>query len=72
MSQKPIKESKTSENDDVKKFSVPVQLTDLSPYDGAFSDMKERFAEMRRIDEEIFNFRYVLIFIDDLCGVAGE
>lgn len=41
-----------------KKFSVPVQLTDLSVYEGAFASMKERFAaEMRRMDEEISKFR---------------
>lgn len=39
-------------------FNVPVQRTDLSSFDDAFSSMKERFeAEMRRVDEEMTRFR---------------
>lgn len=41
-----------------KKFSVPIQLTDLSVFDDNFSSMKERFdAEMRRIDEAMTQFK---------------
>ncbi|KAL0861533.1 hypothetical protein ABMA27_009048 [Loxostege sticticalis] len=44
-------------------FNVPVQRTDLSSFDDAFSSMKERFeAEMRRVDEEMTRFSTNLMY----------
>ncbi|XP_028156824.1 heat shock protein beta-6-like [Ostrinia nubilalis] len=47
-------------------FNIPVQRTDLSSFDDAFSSLKERFeAEMRRVDEEMTRFSTNLMYFYD-------
>lgn len=45
--------------------SIPIRLTDLSIFDDNYSSMRERFvAEMKRCEEEMNKFRYLLTVND--------